>query len=139
MRTKYLRSIIAFTLLAVLLTFLSSSVFAQDVGTNSVPVIGSPDNAAAVATPFIVSFVAKYTWLATVFMVIGVLRFFAKPLITLVEAYVKATPSTTDDAFLAKCEASVIYRWFWWGLDWLGSIKPFGASTTNPALTKQGN
>jgi hypothetical protein len=114
-------------------------LLAQDVGTNAIPIIGTPNAAASMATPFIVSLANKYTIIVSILVVVGIMRMIFKPIMSLIESIVKATPSDKDDLFLSKCEASAWYRWLWWVLDWLGSIKPPGSSTTNPAITKQGN
>ncbi|MFA5263211.1 MAG: DUF935 family protein [Opitutaceae bacterium] len=51
---------------------------------------------------FIVGLAQKFPWLLTVVSAIGALRFFFKPLMTLIEKWVKSTPSTADDAMLLE-------------------------------------
>ena len=103
------------------------------INSNTIPVIA--DVGKDVATPIIVSMAAKYTWIVTILTVLGIIRFVMKPVMTCVEAVIHATPTDVDDKFLTKCQGSVLYRWFFWVLDWLGSVKPSGTTTTNPILT----
>ncbi len=59
-----------------------------------------------------------------VFLVIlGVFRVIFKPLMSFVQVYVKATPSTSDDAALASFEASKAYTTLVWCVDFLLSVK----------------
>jgi len=93
------------------------------------------DAASAAAVPFIVSFAEKYPWLVTALAVIATLRLIFKPVMSGIEAIVKATPSTTDDEFVAKAEASRAFKIFAWGLDYLGSIKVGPQFTAKPGET----
>lgn len=65
----------------------------------------------------------QYPIVATILMVVGVLRFVMKPVMDLLRALVLATPGTGDDEFLAKVEGSKAWQYFLYILDWLGSIK----------------
>lgn len=81
------------------------------------------ETAAAVAQPFIVGFAQKHPWLLTVLAAIATLRLVFKPIMSAVEAYVKSTPSTGDDEFVARARHSPAFKAFAWLLDYLGSIK----------------
>jgi hypothetical protein len=133
---RFHRFLIAFLLITICSAVSTVCLMAQDAPAPAPNSIG--DTAATVAAPFIVSFATNHSWVLTILSVVGIMRVIFKPLISFLEAAVKATPTSADDAFLAKCEGSVAYRWFAWGLDWLGSIKHPGSPTTNPALTAQG-
>jgi hypothetical protein len=83
----------------------------------------APANAADAAPTGLADWVIKWPWLSTVIMVIGVLRVIAKPIMTLIESTVKATPSSADDAAWAKVYASLPFTWFCWLLNYTASIK----------------
>ena len=87
------------------------------------------------AQPFIVALAVKFPWLVSLFAVIATARLVFKPIMTAVEAYVKATPCTGDDVLLDRVEHSTAYRVFAWLLDYLGSIK-VGPQRT-PTVTMQ--
>lgn len=98
-------------------------------------------DAAAVVTaagdttvPWLDSIVTQYPWLATVLIVIGACRVVAKPLMSLAHTFAAYTPTTKDDAIVAKVEASWAWRAFCWLLDWTASVK-IGTQrpTTQPA------
>ncbi len=91
------------------------------------------DTAAAAAVPFIVSFAQTHPWLVTFLAIVATLRIVFKPIVSVVELIVKSTPSTADDAFVAKAEASTAFKIFAWGLDYLGSIKVGPQFTAAPA------
>lgn len=71
----------------------------------------------------LVEWATQYPIVASILMVIGVLRVVMKPLMDFLRAVVLATPGTGDDALLAKVEASKIYGYWLYFLDWIGSIK----------------
>jgi len=62
-------------------------------------------------------------WLVSILVVIGSLRVIVKPLVALIRAIVKETPSPKDDAWLAKVMASKVYKTVLFCLDWVASIK----------------
>jgi hypothetical protein len=68
--------------------------------------------------------VVQFPWLATFFMVVGVIRIVVKPLMALIKSVVEATPSKADDELVAKVEQNAIYKGFVFVIDWLFSIKP---------------
>ena len=84
--------------------------------------------------PCLDSIVTQYPWLATVLIVIGACRVVAKPLMSLAHTFAAYTPTTKDDAIVAKVEASWAWRAFCWLLDWTASVK-IGTQrpTTQPA------
>jgi hypothetical protein len=55
--------------------------------------------------------------------VIGILRTIFKPAMALLEAFVLATPGTTDDEKLKTFKASQVYRVLAWLVDYLASVK----------------
>ncbi len=65
----------------------------------------------------------QYPVVASVLMVIGVLRVVMKPTFTFLREFVLATPGTGDDELLAKVEASKPLQWALYILDWFGSVK----------------
>lgn len=71
----------------------------------------------------IMALAGKYPVVASIFMVIGVLRAINKPLFAFIQAYVDATPSKKDDALLAKVKASKVYSYMAFFLDWSTSVK----------------
>lgn len=71
----------------------------------------------------LISLAAKYTWIVTICLVLGIFRLVFKPLVSIIKAVVAATPSQTDDAVVAKVEASGIYKGVCWVVDYLLSIK----------------
>lgn len=53
----------------------------------------------------------------------GLLRVIFKPAMSLLEAYVLESKSTTDDEWLAKIKANQIYKSVVWLVDYLMSVK----------------
>lgn len=121
------------------LALLALAFFAVDLAPAALAADGS--DAAAVVTaagdttvPWLDSIVTQYPWLATVLIVIGACRVVAKPLMSLAHSFAAYTPTTKDDAIVAKVEASWAWRAFCWLLDWTASVK-IGTQrpTTQPA------
>jgi hypothetical protein len=131
-------TLIAFLMLISLVSLLVALPVAAQVASTNPPATDTiGESVKGAVTPFVVQLVAKYTWVATVLLVIGIIRVCMKPVMMLVEAVIAATPSTSDDEALAKFEAGPVYKWILWGLDWLGSFKTPGAirsGTTNPLI-----
>lgn len=123
MNKNPLRSLFALpALLAVLLGLCVSTGLSQTTD----PVAPAPADIAAAgnfAAPLIVDFAQSHAWLATLIAIVGTLRLVMKPIVTAVEIYVKNSPSTADDAFLEKAERSLLWKVFFWLLDWGASIK----------------
>lgn len=128
---KYLT--VAFCLSLVAICF---SALAQSTASDS-PLPPSLDATAGVLAAVASAFAGEYGWLVQVIAIVGTLRVVMKPLMLIVEAVVKATPSTSDDAAFSKFKDGAIYKWLIWGLDWIASIKPVRAETTNPLVEKK--
>ena len=97
--------------------------------TTNAPVVFQ-DTGAAVSE--VANLAARYPWLATVFMVIGFLRTFGKPLMTLVEKFAASTPGSRDDILIQKVEASTGYKLLAFVLDWTTSVKIGPSQTLTP-------
>jgi hypothetical protein len=74
-------------------------------------------------TGFFLSLAAKYPWLATVLLVIGGLRCLFKPVMSLLDNYIKSNCTPDEYAKLQSFEAGTIYKWLNFGLDFIGSVK----------------
>ena len=72
---------------------------------------------------FFVGLAAQYPWLATVLLIIGGLRCVFKPLMSVIDGYVKGNCSPEEYAKLQTFEAGPIYKWLNFGLDFVGSVK----------------
>ena len=66
----------------------------------------------------------QFPWIATILMVVGVIRLVVKPLMELAKSVAASTPSTKDDAVIAGVESNKIYKTFLFVIDWLFSLKP---------------
>lgn len=77
----------------------------------------------AIVSAFLLGLVAKYPIITGVLMAVGVARAIFKPLFSFLHAVVDATPSSKDNAALAKVEKSKVYKIVAYLLDYLGSIK----------------
>lgn len=71
----------------------------------------------------IVQFASSYPHVASVLMIVGILRAINKPLFALFRAYVAATPSDKDNQLLDQVEKSKVYTALVFWLDYLTSIK----------------
>lgn len=60
---------------------------------------------------------------ASILVVVGALRLAVKPLMTLLQLYVKLTPYDQDDKWLESLESSKGYKLFLYLMDWLLSVK----------------
>ena len=65
----------------------------------------------------------QFPWIATIFMVIGVIRVVVKPLMELAKSIAASTPSTKDDAAVASLESNKIYKTVLFVIDWIFSLK----------------
>ena len=129
MKTLLPRLFLATALVAFcVVCMLPISVFSQSPPPDSSPLI-SADTAGAVATPLVAGLALKYPVILTILAVMGTLRFFAKPIVSMVEAYVK---STADDAAMFKVEASLPFKWACWLLDFFASVKIGTQFTAKP-------
>lgn len=125
-------SLLGAFMIALCLTVLPSAFAEASAATSDPSSIIAPETAGAIATPFIVALALKYPITLTIIAVIGALRFFFKPLISLVEAYVRATPQQTDNEYFDKVSHSPGFRWFAWLLDFGASIKVGPQFTAEP-------
>lgn len=63
------------------------------------------------------------SWFIDVATVVGIIRIFIKPIMSLLVAYTMVTETNSDNEFLNKVMASKIYKWVVYFFDWFGSIK----------------
>jgi len=74
-------------------------------------------------TSVLAPLVTQHPWVATLFLVIGLLRTVFKPLVTFLEQRAASTADPADDARLQAAEASWWFRTLAWALDFGASIK----------------
>lgn len=72
---------------------------------------------------WVLSFISSNPTFASVIMVIGFLRLAIKPVMTLLQTYVKLTPYDNDDRWLAGVEQSKGYKLVVYLMDWILSVK----------------
>ncbi|MDB6057238.1 MAG: hypothetical protein JWO95_1082 [Verrucomicrobiales bacterium] len=72
---------------------------------------------------FFINLAQHYPWLATTLLAIGALRVLFKPVMALLDGYIKANCSPEEYGRLQHFEAGPIYKWLSFGLDLIGSIK----------------
>jgi hypothetical protein len=72
---------------------------------------------------FFVSLAEKYPWIATILLIIGALRVVFKPVMSLLDSYVKQNCSSDEYSKLQSFESGSIYKWLSFGLDMFGSVK----------------
>ena len=75
------------------------------------------------APNFFSNLATSYPWVCTVLVVIGALRVVFKPVMTLLDGYIKDNCSAAEYAKLQNFEAGPIYKWISYALDLVGSIK----------------
>ncbi len=73
--------------------------------------------------PLIEMYVGELGFLVQVISIVGTLRIFLKPLMSVLEAYVMFTPKESDNAKLSEFKEGKIYKSIVYVLDWFGSIK----------------
>ncbi len=71
----------------------------------------------------IMEFLQSHPSMSVVLTVIAVFRLTFKPIMTVIEKYVEATPDKADDERLAKLKNSKTYARVAWVVDYLLSIK----------------
>jgi hypothetical protein len=93
-------------------------------------------------TGFLESVATNYPWVTVVLLVIGALRVVFKPVMVLLDSYVKSNCSAEDYAKIQSFESGSIYKWLCFGLDLLGSVKlpvigvkPTQTGSTTPNTT----
>lgn len=81
------------------------------------------DQLAQALAPVIQGLAGKFGIVTQIIMVIGAFRIVFKPLMTLIEAVVKATPTQADDQVLNTVEASLPFKALQFLVDYVASIK----------------
>lgn len=84
---------------------------------------------------FVAAQAAIHPVIATLLMVIGVVRAINKPLFSFIHSVDQAAGLTKTDAVVSEVEASKAYQYFCYGLDWALSIK-VGTQAPAPAPEK---
>ncbi len=72
---------------------------------------------------WLLSFISANPAFASVLVIVGFLRLAIKPVMTLLQAYVKLTPYDNDDKWLASLEQSKGYKLVVYLMDWILSVK----------------
>src|SRR3954469_3842049 len=72
---------------------------------------------------YFINVAQHHPWLATALLAIGALRVLFKPVMALLDNYVKANCSPEEYGRLQHFESGPIYKWISFGLDFIGSIK----------------
>jgi hypothetical protein len=93
-------------------------LFAQIIPTSDVGTLADTGLAG-----YFINLAQHYPWLATALLVIGALRVLFKPVMALLDNYVKANCSPEEYGRLQHFESGPIYKWLSFGLDFVGSIK----------------
>jgi hypothetical protein len=73
--------------------------------------------------PLIEMYAGELGILVQIISIVGTLRIFIKPLMSVLEAYVLFTPKESDNAKLEEFKNGKIYKGLVYVLDWFGSIK----------------
>ena len=73
--------------------------------------------------PLIEAYGGSQGWLVSAISIIGSLRLFIKPVMSMIEAYVLFTPSKKDDEFYEKTNMGNTKKTIVYILDWFASIK----------------
>jgi hypothetical protein len=96
------------------------------------------DNTAAEVATGVVHVLAKVLppklagWLVALGSIAGTIGLFTKPIMSAIEAGVRASPSTSDDELLDKVEHSQAFKVFAWLLDFFTRIKIGPQFTAKP-------
>jgi hypothetical protein len=118
--------------LAFVVCLSCSFAHAQSPDASSATAGAIADTATSVVTPFIVTFAQSHPVVLTILAAIASLRLVFKPLMSAIEAFVKSSPSTDDDAVLENVEHSKAFKVLAYLLDWLGSVKVGPQFTAKP-------
>lgn len=94
----------------------SATAFAQSTTTSTPPADSS-------VAGFFVGIAQGYPWLATILLVIGGFRVVFKPLMTLLDAYIKENCSSEEYAKLQTFETGPVFKWLNFAIDLFGSVK----------------
>lgn len=118
------------------------SVFGGDPAIPGPDVLGSPAPVAppagvAAAPAWVLNLFAQHAWLATLALVVGLIRPFGKGFSTFVHTVVRGTPTKWDDDLLERIESSAWLKWALVALDYVASIKLVhpDASLNGPVAT----
>lgn len=76
-----------------------------------------------VLEPLVLAYSGKLGFLVQAVSIVGTLRMFIKPLMSLALTYVAATPSPKDDEKLKEVMESKWYKGVVYFLDWFASLK----------------
>jgi hypothetical protein len=100
----------------------------------------SVDGISTETTAFVGRVAQGHPLVTAVLLVMGAMRVVFKPVMTLLDSYIKSHRSAEDYARLQAFETGPVYRWICFALDFFGSIKlpvagikPFCSSSTDPA------
>ncbi|MBI5768747.1 MAG: hypothetical protein HZA93_13195 [Verrucomicrobia bacterium] len=133
---RFVAAVIAIAFVVMLALFVVQSAHAQAAPADSTaaiaPAPAPADSSAGVIASFITGLAGSHPWIVTLATIIGALRLVFKPIVSGVEAYVKSTPSSTDDELVEKVEHSAAFKSFAWCLDFFGSIKIGPQFTAKP-------
>jgi len=69
------------------------------------------------------TFTQAHPWLSTVLLAIGGLRVVFKPVMSILDSFIKSNCPATEYAKLQNFESGAVYKWLNFGLDFVGSIK----------------
>jgi len=72
---------------------------------------------------FLLGLVAQYPILASILMVVGILRLVIKPIFSIAYVIADETVSKADEEFIKKIEDSTVMKGLVFALDWLASVK----------------
>ena len=72
---------------------------------------------------WVLGFLSNYPQFGTLLIIIGFLRLAVKPLMTILQAFVKLTPYDSDDQWLKSFEQSKSYKLIVYMMDWVLSVK----------------
>lgn len=73
--------------------------------------------------PIVIEFASEHPTLATMIVLMGSMRMFAKPVVSAIRQIIVLTPSKADDVWLDKMEKKGWVKVLLYVLDWVSSIK----------------
>ncbi len=72
---------------------------------------------------FLAGFAQQHAWVTTALLIIGGLRVVFKPVMALIDTFVKSNCSPEEYARLQSFEAGPVYKWISFGFNFVGSVK----------------
>lgn len=72
---------------------------------------------------FVVALVEQYPWIGTIVIIVGSFRLIMKPIFTLIDKYVEATPSISDNEKWNIFKSSKTIQVLTWFVDYFASVK----------------